>query len=332
MKTLKIAVGTTSEQKIGYLKEVLSEIGIKAEVIPVDVKSEVSDQPITEEETRSGSINRAKAAFKNTPEADFGIGIEVGYHKNKNDDYEMFCCASIVDRSDSAESCFSSKFLLPDFHQKVLKGDKYLGEFVREYKKEINEPVISYIRELVRGRKPLIIEATRNALLNYLETKATVSHLLESGSLDFRQKSLAIVVDESDNFLLVQLQDYGSNDWNFSGGGIEEGETPEQAVIRELREELGTDKFDILGKSKETIDYEWPDFIVAKRLKKTGSTYKGQSMTTFLVRFTGERSDIKPDPVEIKKTKWVSYNELKDYLTFPRQWEEIENVLKELKY
>lgn len=137
MKTLKIALGTTSEQKTGYLKEVLDEIGVNAEIIPVEVKSRVSDQPITEEETQTGSMNRAKSAFEKTEDADFGIGIEVGYHKNKDEDFEMFCCTSIFGKGESIASCFSTKFLLPDFHQEVLKENKYLGEYVHKYKEEV---------------------------------------------------------------------------------------------------------------------------------------------------------------------------------------------------
>lgn len=168
---MKIAVGTVSEQKIKYLKEVLDDIDIKAEIVPQEVTSDVSDQPITQEETQEGSINRAKKSFTKTKDADFGIGIEVGYHKDTKNNYEMFCCTSIVDTNGFASSCFSSRFLLPEFHQKILKENKKLGEHVREYKKEIDKPITNYVRELVRGRKPLIIEATRNVLLNYLESK-----------------------------------------------------------------------------------------------------------------------------------------------------------------
>lgn len=53
-------------------------------------------------------------------------------------------------------------------------------------------------------------------------------------------------------------------------------------------------------------------------------------MTVFLVKFIGENDDIKPDPVEIRKIKWVTYDELKVYLNFPRQWDETEQLLKEL--
>lgn len=169
---MKIALGTASLQKIGYLREVLAEIGIKAEIIPKEVKSGVSEQPLCEAETKKGSINRAKEALRQTPEADFGLGMEVGYHLNKEGKYEMFCCASVVDKNSFAQSCFSSRFLLPCFYQEILEEGKYLGEFVREYKREINEPVTNYVRELVRGRKPLISEAARNILLAYLEDRS----------------------------------------------------------------------------------------------------------------------------------------------------------------
>lgn len=169
MKMLRIAVGTTSEQKLGYLKEVLEEIGIKAKLVPAEVGSRVAEQPTSEEETRQGSISRAKGALKANPGSDFGLGIEVGYHPNKQGDYEMFCCASIVDKNNFIQICFSGRFLLPLFHQNVIKEGKYLGEYVRKYQEGVNEPVTNYIRELVRGRRPLIMEATRNALLIYLE-------------------------------------------------------------------------------------------------------------------------------------------------------------------
>ena len=110
---LRIALGSASSQKVGYLREVLAEIGIKAEIIPKEVKSGVSEQPLCEAETKKGAINRAKEALRQTPEADFGLGMEVGYHLNKEGKYEMFCCASIVDKNSFARSCFSSRFLRP---------------------------------------------------------------------------------------------------------------------------------------------------------------------------------------------------------------------------
>ena len=71
MKILKIAVGTTSEQKMGYVEEALSELGLKAEIVGAEVQSGISEQPLTSEETKKGSANRAREALKENPKADF---------------------------------------------------------------------------------------------------------------------------------------------------------------------------------------------------------------------------------------------------------------------
>ncbi|KXK09203.1 MAG: Bifunctional protein HldE [Microgenomates bacterium OLB22] len=165
---MKITVGTTSDQKLGYLAEVLDEIGIKAQLLPTEVSSDVSDQPLTYEETERGSANRAEAALKHHPGADIAIGIEVGYHPSDNRDYEMFCIATIIHHDKSKWTCSSSRFLLPLYHQDILKQDKPLGEYVCHYMQDSVDPATAYIRELVRGRKPLIYEAVRNVLLQYL--------------------------------------------------------------------------------------------------------------------------------------------------------------------
>ena len=168
MKKYKIAIGTIYEQKIKFFEEALREIGVKAEVIPAKVKSGVSDQPITQEETSRGAVRRAKEALKKNPEADFAIGIEVGYHPDPSGKYEMFCCATITDKEKFTKTCFSSRFLLPEFHQNVIKKKLYLSEFVRKYSKGKNDPVTNYLRDFIIYRKFLIKEAARNILLIYL--------------------------------------------------------------------------------------------------------------------------------------------------------------------
>ena len=73
---INLALGTTSKQKIGYVKEIICEIELDLIITPIDVSSEVSEQPTTEEETKKGSINRAKNAIKEIKKADWGLGIE----------------------------------------------------------------------------------------------------------------------------------------------------------------------------------------------------------------------------------------------------------------
>lgn len=168
-----IAVGTTSEQKIGYLKEILKELSIDADIVPCEVKSLVSEQPLTSEETKQGSINRAKHAFELTKESgkpmDFAIGMEVGYEMNDRGKYEIFCWTSIVDREGNVISGQSSNFLMPNFFQGIIKKNEYVGFYLDEYMKTHSHIVEKLIGEMIKNRKPFIIDATRKALMYHLK-------------------------------------------------------------------------------------------------------------------------------------------------------------------
>ncbi|MDO8340500.1 MAG: NUDIX domain-containing protein [Candidatus Woesebacteria bacterium] len=50
----------------------------------------------------------------------------------------------------------------------------------------------------------------------------------------YRRKVIGIITNSKGEFLIDQLTTYGKNDWNFPGGGIEKGETDEEALFREL--------------------------------------------------------------------------------------------------
>lgn len=169
MQKLTIAVGTTSTQKIGYLKEVLNELKIKATIKSFDVKSGVSDQPITTTETKKGSINRAKSALREIKEADFALGIEVGYHKYSNNKFEIFCWATILDKKGHRVSSQSHRFVLPEYHQNILNKGKYLGDHLDNYSKKADDTTSIYLDEMIRHRKPFIVNAIRDTLLKYLK-------------------------------------------------------------------------------------------------------------------------------------------------------------------
>lgn len=170
MDTYKIAFGGTSEPKINYLKEVLKELNIDVVIEPVPVESGISEQPFTSAETKTGSLNRATSAFEKTKDSDFGIGIEVGYERNDEGKYEMFCWTSIVNKNNRT-STRSHAFVLPEFHQEILKKGLNLGDYVREYISINSDPVNLIIGEDLRGRKPFIVNAVRSCLLLFLEKK-----------------------------------------------------------------------------------------------------------------------------------------------------------------
>ena len=168
MKTLKIALGTTYKQKIKYLQEVLKKLDLQAKIIPLAVESGVASQPLSSSETKKGSINRAKAALNEFKKADFGLGIEIGYEKNSSGKYEMLCWVTVFGQKGYQISIQSHQFLMPRFHQQILKENKYLGDHVREYLKEKNNKVEKEIGIILRDRKPFITNALHNALVHYL--------------------------------------------------------------------------------------------------------------------------------------------------------------------
>lgn len=70
---------------------------------------------------------------------------------------------------------------------------------------------------------------------------------------------VAAVIRKNDKVFATQ-RGYGEfkDGWEFPGGKIEEGETPEQALVREIKEELNTDIS--VGGLIDTIEYDYPNF------------------------------------------------------------------------
>ena len=65
--------------------------------------------------------------------------------------------------------------------------------------------------------------------------------------------------------------------WQFPQGGIDEGESPEDAMFRELKEEIGTNKVEIISQYPQWLSYDFPENI-AKKMR-----FDGQNQKYFLV-------------------------------------------------
>ena len=68
----------------------------------------------------------------------------------------------------------------------------------------------------------------------------------------------AIIIHENKIFATQRGSGEFKDGWEFPGGKIEEGETPQQALVREIREELDTEIE--VGELVETIEYDYPAF------------------------------------------------------------------------
>jgi putative (di)nucleoside polyphosphate hydrolase len=113
--------------------------------------------------------------------------------------------------------------------------------------------------------------------------------------------------------------DMSEEAWQMPQGGIDGGEAPREAALRELKEEIGTDKAAILAESRDWLRYDLPPALIGKAW---GGRYRGQRQKWFAMRFTGRDSDIDlaTDHPEFSAWKWVAPASLPQFIVpFKRQ-------------
>jgi putative (di)nucleoside polyphosphate hydrolase len=98
--------------------------------------------------------------------------------------------------------------------------------------------------------------------------------------------------------------------WQMPQGAIDGGETPREAALRELAEETGTTKAEIIAESVHWLSYDLPP----ERMGRSwGGRYRGQTQKWFALHFTGTDDDFdleaskKP---EFSEWKWVAIDEI----------------------
>ncbi len=100
--------------------------------------------------------------------------------------------------------------------------------------------------------------------------------------------------------------------WQFPQGGIDKGESPKQALFRELKEEIGTDQVDVVAEYPNWVSYDFPA-SVAQRM----APYDGQTQKYYLVKLRkGTKININTKVPEFSEYKFVSTEKLNDYITF----------------
>ena len=97
--------------------------------------------------------------------------------------------------------------------------------------------------------------------------------------------------------------------WQMPQGGIDKGETPRAAALRELQEETGTHAARIVGVTRSWLRYDLPADLQTKVWK---GKYRGQEQKWFLMKFTGDDADIDIAGAhpEFSAWKWLAFSQL----------------------
>ena len=100
-----------------------------------------------------------------------------------------------------------------------------------------------------------------------------------------------------------------ANPWQMPQGGLDAGEAADDALWRELREEIGTDRADLVTRAREWLPYDFPAELGTE---VWGGKYAGQLQMWYLLHFRGTGDDIVlgTHDAEFAEVSWVEPEEL----------------------
>jgi putative (di)nucleoside polyphosphate hydrolase len=131
--------------------------------------------------------------------------------------------------------------------------------------------------------------------------------------LPYRQNVGIMLVNASGHVFVAQRLDNNADAWQMPQGGIDAGETPRDAALRELSEETGVtpDLVDIHSQTADWMAYDLPLDMIPQIW---GGKYRGQKQKWFRLTFRGTDADIniETEHPEFSQWQWLPASELAD--------------------
>jgi putative (di)nucleoside polyphosphate hydrolase len=130
-----------------------------------------------------------------------------------------------------------------------------------------------------------------------------------SSGLPYRPCVGAMVFNAKGRVFVGKRIDQSIEAWQMPQGGIDAGETPQQTLRRELKEEIGTDHVETLREHPDWLTYDLPEHLLGVAWQ---GRYRGQRLKWFALRFLGADSeiDVKTPHQEFSEFKWIGIGDL----------------------
>ncbi len=130
-------------------------------------------------------------------------------------------------------------------------------------------------------------------------------------TLPYRPCAGVMLINRGGLIFAGQRKDNPVSAWQMPQGGIDAGEKPRAAALRELWEETGvtTDLVEFVAKSPDWLTYDLPEELLGK---VWGGKFRGQRQRWFLFRFLGrdDQIDIATEHPEFSEWRWVTADEM----------------------
>lgn len=130
----------------------------------------------------------------------------------------------------------------------------------------------------------------------------------------YRPNVAAVVLSSKYPFeckVLLARRNDTENIWQFPQGGIDKGESASKALLRELKEEIGTDEVEIITSYPQWLNYDFPSTAIKKKYN-----FDGQCQKYFLVRLKpGVKINLHTKEPEFDDYQFVSLKRLFELIT-----------------